>query len=211
MVARSSDTPDEGAARRGRERRALLIALVLNVGLAGSLFAAGIIGDSSGLIANAIDNASDAGVYAIAIFAVARGTLWKVRAARVSGIMLLVLSVSVIADVVRRFLTGAEPVSRIMIVMTAVAVVVNVASLWVLRGLNRDEVHVRATWTFSINDFLSNFGVLVAAILVARLDRAWPDLVAGLAIAALAAQGGVEILLDARRTASSSNAGASAT
>lgn len=199
------------SAEQSRERRALLIALILNVGLAGSLFTTGIVADSSGLIANALDNASDAGVYAIAMFAVAREALWKVRAARVSGIMLLVLSASVIADVVRRFFTGAEPVSRIMIVMTAVAVVVNVASLWVLRGLNRDEVHVRATWTFSINDFLSNFGVLVAAILVARLDRAWPDLIAGLAIAALAAKGGVKILFDARRTASSSNARAGAT
>ena len=197
--------------KRSYERRALLLALILNVALAGSLFTAGILGDSSGLIANALDNASDAGVYAIAMFAVARGALWKVRAARVSGIMLLVLSASVIADVVRRFLTSAEPVSRIMIVMAAVAVVVNVASLWVLRGLDRDEVHVRATWTFSINDFLSNLGVLVAAFLVARLDRAWPDLVAGLAIAALAAKGGVEILLDARRTARASQGSAAGT
>lgn len=199
------------APREFHERRALLIALILNVALAGALFTAGVIADSSGLIANALDNASDAAVYAIAMFAVARGTLWKLRAARVSGIMLLVLSASVIADVVRRFLTGAEPVSRIMIVMTAVAVVVNVASLWVLRGLDRNEVHVRATWKFSINDFLSNFGVLVAAILVAQLHRAWPDLVAGLAIAALAAKGGVEILLDARRTARSAKARAAGT
>lgn len=189
------------ASGQSRERRSLRIALGLNVALAASLFTTGITADSSGLIANGLDNTSDAGVYAIALFAIARGALWRVRAARVSGVMLLVLSASVIFDVIRRFVAGAEPVSLIMIVMTAVAVTLNIATLRVLRGLDRDQVHVRATWKFSVNDFLSNFGVLAAAILVALLRQPWPDLVAGAAIAALAGKGGVEILRDARRTA----------
>lgn len=194
-------TENAGVAQPARERHALLIAFWLNVCLAGSLLLTGIIGDSSGLIANALDNASDAAVYVISFYAVTRGPLWKIRAARVSGVMLLVLCGTVIADVVRRFISGAEPVSAVMIAMTAVAVIVNVVSLRVLRDLDRKDVNLRATWTFSINDVLSNLGVLVAGILVARLHRAWPDLVVGLAIAALAAKGGAEILLDARRTA----------
>lgn len=200
-------TGNNGAAHRSassgqsRERRSLRIALGLNVALAASLFTAGIMADSSGLIANALDNASDAGVYAIALFAIARGTVWKVRAARASGVMLLVLSASVITDVLRRFVAGSEPVSLIMIAMTAVAVAINLASLRVLRGLDREQVHVRAVWKFSVNDFLSNFGVLAAAILVTLLRQPWPDLVAGAAIAALAGKGGVEILRDARQTA----------
>lgn len=201
MTESSSDARETGAPERSRERRALQVALWLNVFLAASLFTTGITADSSGLIANALDNSSDAGVYAIALFAIARGTAWKVRAARVSGVMLLVLSASVIGDVVRRFVVGSEPVSVIMIAMTAVAVAINLATLRVLRGLDREQVHVRAVWTFSLNDFLSNFSVLAAAILVTLLDQPWPDLVAGAAIAGLAGKGGVEILRDARRTA----------
>ena len=200
-VTKSSGDTRDRATRQSRERRALRIALGLNVALAVSPFGTGVIADSSWLIANALDNASDAGVYGIALFAIARGAVWKVRAARVSGAMLLVLSASVIADVVRRFIAGAEPVSLIMIVMTAVAVTINASSLRVLRGLDREQVHVRATWTFSMNDFRSNFSVLVAGALVALLHRTWPDLVAGSAIAVLAAKGGIEILLDARRAA----------
>lgn len=184
---------------QGRERRALRIALGLNVALATSLFIGGVIADSSGLVANALDNAADAGVYAITLFAVPRGTVWKVRAARVSGLMLLVLSAGVIADVIRRFIVGAEPVGLLMVVMTIIAIAINFLSLRVLGGLDRDEVHARATWTFSMNDFLSNVGVLLAAVLIGVLDQAWPDLVAGLAIAVLAAKGGIEILVDARR------------
>jgi Co/Zn/Cd efflux system component len=58
--------------------------------------------------------------------------------------------------------------------------------------------------TFSINDMLSNLGILAAGVLVLLLGRAWPDLVIGMAIAFVAAKGGWEILEDARRMATSS-------
>ena len=78
-----------------REQRVLSIALWLNVALAAALFVAGVIADSSGLIANALDNTSDAAVYTISYYAVSRGARWKTRAARVSGVMLIALSVGV--------------------------------------------------------------------------------------------------------------------
>lgn len=194
---------DDDAPREPRtedERRALRTALWLNVGLAASLFAAGLLADSSGLIANALDNASDAVVYAISLYAVTRGARWKTRAATLSGVMLLVLAASVLADVARRFVAGAEPVGGIIIGMTVAAVIVNVASLRVLRSTRGADVNLRAAWTFSINDLVSNLGVLVAGILVMWRGSAWPDLVVGLLIALVAAKGGIEILADARRT-----------
>jgi Co/Zn/Cd efflux system component len=138
-------------------------------------------------------------VYAISYYAVKRGALWKNRAAQLSGVMLLVLSAAVLADVARRFVSGAAPVSGVMMVMTIVAAAINLACLRLLRGHRQGDVNLRAAWTFSINDLIANLGVLVAGILVAWLDRPWPDLVIGLLIALVAAKGGVEILLDARR------------
>ncbi len=85
-----------------QEQRVLGTALWLNVGLAGGLLVAGVLADSSGLIANALDNSSDAAVYAISLYAVRRSGRWKTRAAKVSGVMLLVLSAGVLADVARR-------------------------------------------------------------------------------------------------------------
>jgi len=111
-VARSS-IPDQ--------RRALLLALWLNIGLAAALFISGVIAQSSGLIANGLDNTSDAVVHALSCYATTRGTQWKVRAARLSGIMLILLSAGVLVDVWRRFVSGAEPVSGVMIGMTIAA------------------------------------------------------------------------------------------
>ncbi|HZS59289.1 MAG TPA: cation transporter [Gemmatimonadaceae bacterium] len=66
--------------------------------------------------------------------------------------------------------------------------------------MRHEDVNLRAAWTFSINDFVSNLGVLVAGIVIAWRGDAWPDLVAGVAIALVAARGGVGILADARQS-----------
>lgn len=179
---------------------ALRIALMLNVGLAGGLFLTGLLAQSSGLLANGLDNTSDAAVYGISLYAVTRGDLWRIRAAQASGVMLVILAVGVLVEVVRRFLGGAEPVGTIIIVMSIVAATVNILSLKVLSGHRRASVDLRAAWTFSVNDLVANFGLLIAGVLVAVLNQQWPDLVIGLAIALVAAKGGIETLQDARRT-----------
>ena len=47
------------------------------------------------------------------------------------------------------------------------------------------------------DDFASNGGILVAGGLVMWLDQAWPDLVVGMLVAAIAVKGGIEILRSA--------------
>lgn len=183
----------------GRPRRALALTALLNVALAVGLTIAGLIATSSGLLANALDNASDAAVYAIAYAAQKRGAAWKTRAARVSGVMLLVLCFAVLGDVARRFFSGAEPVGPLMMATTVAAAVVNVGCLRLLHRLRRKDVSMRAAWTFSINDLAANLGILLAGALVAWTGQAWPDLVIGLLISIIAAKGGVEILRDAHR------------
>lgn len=69
-----------------------------------------------------------------------------------------------------------------------------------LAGMRGEGVNLRAAWTFSVNDFLSNFGIVVAGALVWVRGRTWPDLVVGLIVAVVAGYGGVEILRDAARS-----------
>ena len=184
-----------------QQRRVLLQVFGLNVLLSGSLAVAGIFADSSGLIANALDNASDSAVYAISYFAVGRSARRKTIAASISGTMLLALALAVVIDAIRRFFAGAEPVSLVMVAMSIVAAGINLWSLRLLRQLKLTDVNLRAAQKFSINDFVSNVGVVVAAGLVASTGRYWPDVVVGLAIAVVVGKGGIDILLDARRSA----------
>lgn len=87
-----------------------------------------------------------------------------------------------------------------LIAMSIAAAAVNLLRLRLLLAHRRSDVSLRAAWTFSVNDMLSNLGALTAGVLVIWLGRAWPDLVIGMAIAFLAAKGGWEILVDARET-----------
>lgn len=180
------------------ERRTLWIVLLLNAAIAAGFFATGLIADSSALIANGVDNLSDTAVYALSLVALSHGPTWKTRAAMASGIMLLIFAAGILLDVGRRFIQGSEPIGPTMMVMSAVAGVVNYVCLRLLQRLKNPDVNLRAATTFSFNDFISNGGILVAGALVLWLGKNWPDLVVGLATALIAIKGGIEILRDAR-------------
>lgn len=160
----------------------------------------GAIADSSGLMANALDNASDAAVYALSLFAVGRPPQWKRVAAASSGVLLTLFGVGVLGDTLRRFLSGSEPIGPTMMVAAMVAAAINFYCYRRLERLGDAEVHLRAAEKFSFNDFIANGGVLVAGALVFATGRNWPDLIVGLIVAAVALKGGLEIINEARRT-----------
>lgn len=180
------------------ERRTLLYVLLLNVLLTVTLAISGYFADSSALVANAADNASDSAVYGLSYIAVGRSQRWRTTAATLSGILLLLLAIGVVIEIIRRFTSGAEPIGGAMIAMAIVAVGINAWCLRLLSAVRKDNVNLRAAWTFSVNDFLSNFGIIVAGVLVWWLGRIWPDLVVGAAVAVMAGYGGIEILRDAK-------------
>lgn len=184
----------------GLQRRTLLIVLVLNALLFVVLGLGGLFAESSALLANAADNGSDAIVYLISFLAVGRAVAWKRGAARLSGIMLLIFAAGVLIDVGRRWIVGTEPVGWTMMGLAVMAAVVNLICLMLIRRQGTDDVNMRAAETFSFNDFASNGGILIAGGLVMALNQAWPDLVVGLIVAAIAVKGGVDILKDARES-----------
>ncbi|CTQ34490.1 cation transporter [Jannaschia rubra] len=183
--------------QNAQQRRILWIVLILNVAIALGFFGTGAFGDSSALIANGLDNTSDAFVYALSLFAMSRSGRWKRGAANVSGGLLILFAIGILFDAGRRFLEGSDPLGPVMIVMAVIAAAVNLACVLLLRRIQDPDVNVRAANTFSLNDFVANLGILVAGGLVAWLGGNWPDLVVGVAVAAIAAWGGVEILRDA--------------
>lgn len=190
----SDDDIDIGSAS---QRRILWIVLGLNIALAAAFGITGVTADSSALIANGLDNLSDSLVYVITLLALGRSPVWKRGAARLSGILLILFAIGVLFDVGRRFLTGTDPIGSSMMWMALSAAAVNALCVWLLRRIRKPDVNIRAASTFSTNDFVANGGVLIGGALVAWTGRAWPDLVVGLAVAAIACKGGVGILHDA--------------
>ncbi|MFW2447935.1 MAG: cation transporter, partial [Qipengyuania pacifica] len=64
------------------KRKTLWVVLWLNVAIAVGFFAVGYFADSNALLANGLDNSSDAIVYALSLLALTRSRTWKRGAAR---------------------------------------------------------------------------------------------------------------------------------
>ena len=194
-----SDCGCHHEAKNAQERKILMIALALNATMAVVGGIAGWIGQSTGLLADALDMLSDATAYAIGLVAIGRTASFKANAATLSGIALLLLGLGVLFEVGRRVVYGAEPASGWMIGTAIVSFIVNMSVLRMLAPLKSGEVHLRATWIFTRADIVANVGVIVAGMLVFWLRSPIPDYVIGTLIGLYVVKEAVSILVEARR------------
>lgn len=165
----------------------------------------GWLSESSGLLADALDMLADATVYGVALYVIGRTLSSKINAAYLSGMVELLLGLSVLTDIVRRMIYGSEPESLYMITISTLALAANLICLRLLTAHKEGEVHMRATWIFTRNDVLANLGVIIAGLLVWVLGSPIPDWIIGLSIAMLVLRGAVIILQDARSEAALNN------
>jgi Co/Zn/Cd efflux system component len=181
-----------------RGQRNVLISLLIINGLMFFIeFTFGMIGQSTGLIADSVDMLADAAVYGVSLYAVGKSIHAKVHAARLSGMLQVLLGLGVAVDVVRRFIGGSAPESMYMITVGLLALMANVACLALIARHRKGEVHMRASWIFSRNDVLANTGVILGGILVTALASPLPDLVIGALISCIVIRAGIFIIRDA--------------
>ncbi|MCL1601412.1 MAG: cation transporter, partial [Actinomycetia bacterium] len=151
MLAADTGMPSPASSESdGRQRRVLVIALVINAVLFVAEFAAGIVSNSMGLLADSIDMLADASVYGLSIIAVGGTMVRKKRLAATSGYLQLALAVVGLVEVVRRFFGDESlPDARIMIFVSLIALAGNIATLLILKRAKSPEAHFQASWIFT--------------------------------------------------------------
>jgi len=154
----------------------------------------GLIAQSAGLIADSVDMFADAAVYGLALYAVGHGVRMQVRAARVAGILQLILAIGVMVEVGRRLAFGSEPESLIMMAIALLALVANISCLLLISKHRDGGAHMKASWIFSANDVVINLGVILAGALVAWTGSNYPDLIIGAVVAVIVMNGARRIL-----------------
>ena len=197
----------EMEARSREERRTLLLLLAINAAMFVVEAGAGILARSTALLADSLDMFADAAVYGVSLWAVGRAAAAKAGAARLSGVLQVLLALFVVGETLRRTLAGGEPRSTLMMAVGLLAFVANAACLSLLWKHREGEVHMRASFIFSANDVVANLAVVLAGLLVRLTGSPLPDLVTGLGIAALVLAGGARILRESRRAAAPACAG----
>ena len=181
------------------QSRVLWILLAINAAMFITEIVAGLIAESTGLIADSLDMFADASVYAIGLYAVGRAASVKIRAATLSGIFQILLALGVAAEIGRRLIFGSEPQALLMVGVSVLALAANVICFVLISKFRDGEVHMRASYIFSKNDVIANVGVILAGTLVYFLDSRWPDLLIGALIVLVVARGGWSIIAETRR------------
>ena len=199
--AEDDDELDGLDANNAADRKILRTVLLINLGQSAAGIGLGIWAASTALIGAGLDNLADASVYAVSLYAVGRAGMVKVRAARLSGFLLIGLAVLLLMEVLRRFAGGEEPVGPAMMAMAAANAALNLVCLRLLRRHRGEDVNFKASAIFTNNDSIVNGGIVLSGVLVMWLGSNIPDLILGVIVACIAANGGREILQEASHTA----------
>ena len=167
------------------QRRVLQVVLWINAAMFVAELAAGVLAHSTALIADSVDMLGDAIVYGFSLYVIGRGPEWQARGALLKGGIMAIFGAGVLLEVVAKLARGLTPEASIMWVAALVALAANGSVLGLLWRHRGDDVNMRSAWLCSRNDVTANAGVLVAALGVGLTGSAWPDILIGLAIAAL--------------------------
>jgi cation diffusion facilitator family transporter len=179
---------DKGCAvERLRERQATTLRLVLGANAA--MFVVelvfGLLAGSVALLADSLDMLGDALVYGFSLYVVARGPIWKARAAVAKAAVMGLFGAFVFGQLVYKLAYPQVPTFETMGVVAALALAVNAACFAMLWRHRAEDINMRSVWLCSRNDLVANVSVLVAAWAVWMTLSPWPDVAVGALICAV--------------------------
>lgn len=179
-------------------RKALWIALWVNLAM---FVVEGIASLSSGsvsLMADAIDFFGDSANYVLSLTVLSMGMLWRGRAAMVKGITMAVFGLVVWARAVWVVQAGITPEPLTMGAVGLLALAANMSVAAMLFKFREGDSDMRSVWLCSRNDAISNIAVMVAALGVFGTGTAWPDLIVAAIMGTLAITAGISVVRHAR-------------
>lgn len=180
-------------------RKALWIALWVNLAMFLVEGIASIQSGSVSLMADAIDFFGDSANYILSLSVLGMGMLWRGRAAMVKGLTMAVFGLAVWARAIWVAQSGITPEPLTMGAVGLLALAANVSVAAMLFRFREGDSDMRSVWLCSRNDAISNIAVMGAALGVFGTGTAWPDLVVAAIMGSLAVTAGISVVRHARR------------
>ena len=179
------------------QRRVLHIVLWINAAMFLTESIAGLLANSTALLADSVDMLGDAIVYGFSLYVIGRGVVWQARAAQLKGIVMAAFAVGVLVQVGAKIAQGLVPTVEVMSAVGVLALAANLVCLGLLWRRRADDINMRSAWICSRNDVIGNTAVLAAAGATAVTGSPWPDIVIGLLVASVFARSAVQVLREA--------------
>ena len=181
-------------------RRAVLVVALLNLGYFGIEFAVALAIGSVSLFADSVDFLEDTSINLL-IFV---GLGWSARSRALLGMalagILLIPGFATLWTAWNKFLLPLPPAAVPLTLAGAGALAVNLTCALILaRFRNHAGSLTRAAFLSARNDAFANIAIIAAGFVTAATHSGWPDLVVGLAIAAINADAAREVYTAAWR------------
>ena len=180
-----NDKACEIAALRNRQSSTLKKVLGINAAMFIVELTVGLIGGSVSLVADSLDMLGDALVYGFSIYVVARGARMKANAALFKGGIMAAFGLFVLGQAIYKIVFPQVPVFEAIGAIGLLALAANGICFVLLWRHRADDINMSSVWLCSRNDIIANVSVLFAAAGVWLTDSGWPDILVGLALAAL--------------------------
>jgi Co/Zn/Cd efflux system component len=191
----TSTTPSDAALRR-----AVAAVAILNLAYFGVEFSVAIAIGSVSLFADSIDFLEDASINVLILMALGWSAGTRARVGMALAAILLVPGLATLWTAWQKFSVPVPPAPLPLSLAGAGALAVNLACALLLARFRRHAGSLtRAAFLSARNDAFANVAIVAAGLVTAATLSAWPDLIVGLAIAAMNADAAREVFAEARR------------
>jgi Co/Zn/Cd efflux system component len=181
-------------------RRAVLIVALLNLGYFGIEFAVALRIGSVSLFADSVDFLEDASINLLILIGLGWSAARRALLGQVLAAILLIPGFATLWTAWEKFWLPVPPAPIPLTLTGAGALAVNLAcALILVRFRTAGGSLTRAAFLSARNDTLANVAIIAAGLVTAATLSGWPDLVVGLAIAAINAGAAHEVYMAARQ------------
>lgn len=172
---------------KGLSGKKIFWVTVLNAAITIAEIIGGLMSGSLALLSDAFHNLSDTLAIAMAYIANkisqkpkdARRTYGYKRAEIISAFInsgvLLIISILLIAEAVRRFQEPQSIDGTLMITVTVIGLLANILSVFLLQKDSERSLNIKSSYLHLISDTVSSIGVLIGGIAIMAWDTTWID------------------------------------
>jgi Co/Zn/Cd efflux system component len=180
-------------------RQAVLLVALLNLGYFGIEFAVATVIGSVSLFADSVDFLEDASINLLILIGLGWSAASRARLGMLLAGILLVPGLATLWTAWDKFWLPVPPAPLPLTLAGTGALIVNLACALILARYRRHSGSLtRAAFLSARNDAFANVAIIVAGLVTAHSLSAWPDLIVGLAIAAINADAAREVYQAAR-------------
>jgi len=182
-----------------RQRRVLILVLVINAVTFLMMVTAATFSGSSSLLSGALDNLGDALTYALSLAVIGAACAAKARVALFKGFLIFGAALAVAVQIGWRISNVETPVFETMGIAALLNLGANLQCLRLLYPYRNSDVNMSSVWECSRNDVVEGFAVIAATLAVWAFASGWPDILIAIALLVLFLRSASRVLRGAWR------------